>query len=279
MLAGKNKLYFFLNRINEVKETTPSGKPIRIHPLRHLNNQYYQDELNDLLTILEKDKKVIRIVEMPNPEEGYLTNENGFYVLELLSAFDDYYNKIQNEQEYQDFTGKKPPAPKKGFDEIKDKYEKLLEEVMKPSQPSLEERYDNLLKDIKSKQQKNNRHKPLRKPQVVKKQPTCEWSEDFKWQGKSFIFGKYGVINFNSKPRIALFRELTKAKGGWVTVRKLKEVTEKDESYVRPTIGQVERSMKADLRKFISFPSTGEDDPQPKPSQGAYRIKFTPKSL
>lgn len=109
---------------------------------------------------------------------------------------------------------------------------------------------------------------------------TAEWSEDFKWQGnKQFVFGEYGVVNFNSQLRIDLFRELTKAKGSWVTVKKLKEITGKDDSFVRPTIGQIERSMKADLKRFISFPSTGEDDLQPKPSQGAYRIKFSPKSL
>lgn len=167
------------------------------------------------------------------------------------------------------------------FEEIKakNKYEKLVEEIRKPSQPSLGERYDSHLKDMKPKQQKNNRHKPLKKPQVVKKQPTCEWSDDFKWQGKSFVFGKHGTVNFNSKPRIALFRELTQARGGWITVQKLKEITAEDENYVRPTIGQIERGMKKELRKHISIPSTEEDDLQPKPSQGAYRIKFTPKSL
>lgn len=110
-------------------------------------------------------------------------------------------------------------------------------------------------------------------------QEKIEWSEDFKWEGNSFIFGKHGRINFNSETRIALFRELTEAKGNWVTVKKLKESSGKNESYVRPTIGQVERSMKPELKKYISIPSTEEDDLQPKPSQGAYRIKFTPKSL
>lgn len=115
--------------------------------------------------------------------------------------------------------------------------------------------------------------------EALKMQGKKEWSEDFKWQNNSFVFGKYGRISLNSKVRIALFRELTEAKGGWVTVKKLKEATGQDESYVRPTIGQVERSMKPELKKYISIPSTGEDDLQPKPSQGAYRIKFTPKSL
>lgn len=106
-----------------------------------------------------------------------------------------------------------------------------------------------------------------------------EWSESFKWQGKDFIFGKYGKRGFNSKTTIALFRSLTNAEGNWVTVRKLKEDSGKDENYVRPTIGQVEKSMNPELKKYISIPSTKEDDLQPKPSQGAYRIKFSPKSL
>lgn len=155
------------------------------------------------------------------------------------------------------------------------------EELPEDKGGNLRKRYDQLLKEIRQpKQQNNNKQRSQRKAQVIKAKPACEWSDDFKWQGnKQFVFGRFGIVNFNSKSRIDLFRELTKAKGGWVTVKRLKDITGKNDSFVRPTIGQIERSMKAELKKHISFPSTGEDDLQPKPSQGAYRIKFSPKSL
>lgn len=106
------------------------------------------------------------------------------------------------------------------------------------------------------------------------------WHDDFEWKGKQFVFGKYGSTNtFNSPTRQALFNMLTKAKGNWVTVKELVEVTGKNEGYVRPTIGQIKRAMKSELRKFIDIPSTNEDNLPPKPQGGAYRIKFTPKSL
>lgn len=108
----------------------------------------------------------------------------------------------------------------------------------------------------------------------------ANWSHDFKWQGRRFVFGKHGSTSiFNSKTRKALFSELTKAKGSWVTVRELKKITGKDETYVRPTIGQIERSFNKELQRYISIPSTKSDELKPTPASGAYRIKFTPKSL
>lgn len=106
-MTGRQKLFFLLERIEDEKNVTPLGQPIRIHPVRNLKNKYYQEDILGLLTKLEKEEKVIKITEMPNPEEGYLTNENGYYVFELLPSFEKYYATIQYEPAYQDFTGKK----------------------------------------------------------------------------------------------------------------------------------------------------------------------------
>lgn len=112
-----------------------------------------------------------------------------------------------------------------------------------------------------------------------KKKDTPDWQDDFEWEGNKFVFGVYGrTALFSSKTRLKLFHELTNAKGGWVKVVDLKKIIEKNEAYIRPTIGQIERSFHNSLRDHISIPSTESDDLQPKPLQGAYRIKFTLKS-
>lgn len=102
------------------------------------------------------------------------------------------------------------------------------------------------------------------------------WSDDFRWEKDRYVFGKFGMTtSFNSRDRKNLFKALTDAKGNWVTVKKLCEVTAQNENYVRPTIGQVERGFSDELLKHITIPSTIEDNLEPKPQEGAYRIKFT----
>ena len=103
------------------------------------------------------------------------------------------------------------------------------------------------------------------------------WSQDFHWEGKSLIFGSYGKITLNSRDTRTVFKELFRAKGNWVELKKLRELTGKDiKKYIRPTIGQIQRSMKSELKKHISFPSTTTDNLLPKPRGGAYRIKYSP---
>lgn len=112
--------------------------------------------------------------------------------------------------------------------------------------------------------------KPVSKPA----QPN--WSDDFKWQGNTFVFGTYGSIDFNSPDRESLFRKLTNAKGSWVKVSDLKGDT--DYNFVRPTISQIEKRFSSDLKKYVSIPSQEHDDLPGKPEgHGAYRIKFSPK--
>ena len=106
------------------------------------------------------------------------------------------------------------------------------------------------------------------------------WQEDFSWLGYRIVFGKYGETNlFNSPVRRSLLKKLTDARGGWVTVEGLKKATEKDDKYVRSTIKQIEHSLPKDLKEYVSFPSTVDDDLQPKPEgKGAYRLRFIPQS-
>lgn len=107
-------------------------------------------------------------------------------------------------------------------------------------------------------------------------QEKIEWQNDFHWEGNNFIFGEYGSISFNSTERKALFKKLTDKKGGWVKVTELRG--DKNDDYVRATISQIEKRIRSKFGKFLSIPSTKDDNASGKPEgQGAYRIKFIPK--
>lgn len=118
--------------------------------------------------------------------------------------------------------------------------------------------------------------KALPNSQVV----SVEWLDDFVWQGNTFVFGDYGNITFSSTDKKNLFKTLTDARGDWTTIENMEKETGKNGvSYIRSTIGQIEKRFKPKLRKHVSIPSTreDEDDVGTKPDQGkgAYRIKFT----
>jgi hypothetical protein len=139
-----------------------------------------------------------------------------------------------------------------------------------------EEEFRELREDYK----KTTMHR--KSPSLENNEETNEplWQNDFRWEGKSFVFGEYGSITgFQSKNTLKLFQALTDAKGHWVLVRKLCNVLDKDTGYTRTTIGHIEKRFDANLRRYIEIPSTDDDNFPPKPSKGAYRIKFTPKPL
>jgi len=129
MMTGKQKLYFLLDRIEDERVVTPLGQHIRIHPVRNLNSKYYQEDVIGLLKKLESEEKVIKIIEMPNPNEGYLMNANGYYIFDLLPSFRDYFISIQNELAYQEFTGYKPPVKQAQSDDsrLASLFEKVAE--------------------------------------------------------------------------------------------------------------------------------------------------------
>jgi uncharacterized protein (TIGR02391 family) len=119
-MNGKEKLYFLLGRIDDARIIAPSGQPLIIDPTNDLNNNYRDIELTQLFTKLEKDEKVLKVIQIPSrlqmieivddPWEEQPTPEHndGNYHIELLPAFEDFFLKIQEEQGYQEFTGKTP---------------------------------------------------------------------------------------------------------------------------------------------------------------------------
>jgi len=97
------------------------------------------------------------------------------------------------------------------------------------------------------------------------------WTDDFKWEGNDFIFGKYGSISFTSKDRKSILKALTDKKGGWASISELNG--DKNASYVRSTIKQIEDRLPETAKGHISIVSTQDDDTEGKPNAGAYRIK------
>ncbi len=117
MMDGKEKLYFLLNRIDDVRVITPSGQPLIVDPMNDLKGKFREIELIQLFTKLEKDDQVLKVLKVPSRTkeidivenlDPYPHADDGCWYIELLPTFDKYYLNIQQEPEYQEFTGKKP---------------------------------------------------------------------------------------------------------------------------------------------------------------------------
>ena len=116
MLTGKEKLYFLLNRIDDARAIAPSGQSLIIDPLNDLNDNFREVDLSQLFSKLEKDQQVLKVVKVPRRTKTSLDEfdpydhaDDGCWHIEPLPAFDNYFLKVQQEPEYQEFTGKKPP--------------------------------------------------------------------------------------------------------------------------------------------------------------------------
>lgn len=116
-MNGKEKLYFLLNRIDDIRAIAPSGQPLIIDPTNDLNRNYRDIELTQLFTKLAKDEHILKVLKVPSRTkeidiiedlDPYDHADDGCWHIELLPTFDDYFLKIQNEPEYQEFSGKKP---------------------------------------------------------------------------------------------------------------------------------------------------------------------------
>lgn len=122
-MSGKEKLYFLLDAIIDARDIAPSGQPLLIDPTNDLNRKYRGMELEQLFTKLEKDEKVLKVLQTPNRVKNALLEEagqyremdDGCYHIELLPTFDKYFLRIQLEPEYFEFTGKKP-SPEQTFE-------------------------------------------------------------------------------------------------------------------------------------------------------------------
>ncbi|OGK30351.1 hypothetical protein A3F29_00950 [Candidatus Roizmanbacteria bacterium RIFCSPHIGHO2_12_FULL_33_9] len=116
MMSGKQKLYFLLDKIDDARAIAPSGRPIVLHGANDLNNRFTQIELAQLLAKLQTDENVLRVLKIPYEVLGdefldpYADLDNGGYYIEILPTFNTYFLKIQQEPEYQEFTGKKPAS-------------------------------------------------------------------------------------------------------------------------------------------------------------------------
>lgn len=155
MMTGKEKLYFLLIHIDDARTLAPSGQPLFIDPTNDLNRHYREIELSQLFTKLEKDEKVLRVLKAPkriNTEldeyDPYEHADDGCWHIELLPAFDKYFLKIQQEPEYQEYTGKKPTAVEAGSKPQQDQDGALP----KYSRKALEKIW-NVLQEIEEKRQ------------------------------------------------------------------------------------------------------------------------------
>lgn len=109
-------------------------------------------------------------------------------------------------------------------------------------------------------------------------EPIARWRDDFRWSGDTFVFGDIGKIDFQDSPRKSLFKALTNKKGKWVTLRELKDATNKSEDYIRVTIGQIEKRFDGKLKQFIDIPSTQDEKVIDPPAVSAYQIRYRPTS-
>lgn len=117
--------------------------------------------------------------------------------------------------------------------------------------------------------------KPVTTPKIEQPAPEeVNWSDDFRWEDKNFVFGKYGSISFTSDDRRHILKILSDKKGGWATLKELRG--NKDDDYVRSTIKQIEDRLPEEAKEHVLIVSTQDDNSKEKPSVGAYRIKIKP---
>jgi len=140
MLHGEEKIWFLVSTLDKERKVTPKGKPVALHPMNDLNNNYSKPDFPELFETLEQDNVAKLLNQFPTDQ----TYEK--YLIELLPGFDDYVEKLEENPEYLEWSGKKP-KPKNYFsperrvdfskskEENKDKYISVgqIEELMKMS--------------------------------------------------------------------------------------------------------------------------------------------------
>lgn len=102
-LAGKEKIWFLVNRLSEEREVTNAGQPVSLHPMNDLNGLYLRNDLIQLVDKLEKDK-VVKLVNLPT-DQTY-----NKYQFELLSGFDSYAKELRKDPKYLAWTGEEPDS-------------------------------------------------------------------------------------------------------------------------------------------------------------------------
>lgn len=140
MMSGKEKIYFLLNRIDDIRAIAPAGQPLIIDPTNDLNRNYRDIELAQLFIKLANDEKILKVLKAPSRTkeidivedlDPYDHADDGCWHIELLPAFDKYFAKIRLEPEYQEFTGYKPAGQTKPTSNNLMTYEEKLDLIVK----------------------------------------------------------------------------------------------------------------------------------------------------
>jgi hypothetical protein len=105
-LHGKEKIWFFINRLLDEREVTEDGKPIGLHPANDLNNHYPPMDFVQMVEKIEKEHNAARLIAMPT-DQTY-----NKYLVEILPDFDNYVQELRKDPKYLDWIGEKPePEP------------------------------------------------------------------------------------------------------------------------------------------------------------------------
>ena len=105
-LHGKEKIWFFINRLLDEREVTEDGKPIGLHPANDLNNHYPPMDFIQMVEKIEKEHNAARLIAMPT-DQTY-----NKYLVELLPDFDNYVAELRKDPKYIDWIGEKPETDK-----------------------------------------------------------------------------------------------------------------------------------------------------------------------
>lgn len=65
-MTKREKLYFLVDHIEAARVITPSEQPILIDPTNDLNRRISDIELKQLFTKLEKDEKILKVLQIPS---------------------------------------------------------------------------------------------------------------------------------------------------------------------------------------------------------------------
>lgn len=105
-LHGKEKIWFFINRLLDEREVTEDGKPIGLHPANDLNNHYTPMDFIQMVEKIEKEHNAARLIAMPT-DQTY-----NKYLVEILPDFDNYVQELRKDPKYLDWIGEKPEIDK-----------------------------------------------------------------------------------------------------------------------------------------------------------------------
>lgn len=106
-LHGKEKIWFFINRLLDEREVTEDGKPIGLHPANDLNNHYTPMDFIQMIEKIEKEYNAARLIAMPT-DQTY-----NKYLVEILPDFDSYVQELRKDPKYLDWIGEKPKSDKR----------------------------------------------------------------------------------------------------------------------------------------------------------------------